>query len=108
MAQITGLQEMQRTLKAIEGKIKSLENLNLFLQSQNPTNEYTVGFAKTKATLFCDKKETVDALVKAYKDKIVAEIETLAKDYSITLDETDRKIMHELFVPNKKNPVLSE
>ena len=99
MAQIIGLKEKQEALAEIQSKIRSLETLNKFLQAENPSHEYVVSFAKTKAPIFCEEKETIDALVKAYKEKVVEEINKKSAEFSICLDEEDNKIMNELFVP---------
>lgn len=97
MAQITGLLEKQRALKDIQGMIKSLEPLNQFLSTPNPSNEYSISFGKTKAPIYCETKETIDNLVKAKKALIVNEIKGLAEAHSITLDDEDLKIMNELY-----------
>lgn len=101
MAQITGLKEKQEALKEINAKLKSLEPLNLFLKTPNESNEYAVSFAAVKASIYCDNKETIDGFVKAYKEKIVKEINELSEKYFITLDVEDLQIMNELYIPSK-------
>lgn len=108
MAQITGLKERQTALINIESKLKALETLNLFLQTNNPTNEYVIKFDKIKVSLFNENKKDIDALVSASKDKIVHEIHELSEKYSITLDEEDTKIINELHVSTRKLNKLSK
>lgn len=109
MAQITGLLEKQRALSDIERKIKSLEPLNRFLQSENPDNEYAISFGNIKKTpLLCKDKNILNELVQAYKEPIVKEINELATAYSITLDEDDLKAMNETYVPVKQKSAAAE
>lgn len=107
MAQITGLLEMQKALKDIQAKIRSLEPLNTFLKSENNSNEYTISFQGAKAAAYCEDKELVNKLVLAQKSMIVNEINSLAEKYSITLEEEDKKIMEDLYVPGRKGAVKS-
>lgn len=100
MAQITGLHERQLALKDIQDMLKSLETLNLFLLTPNPSKEYTIRFDKIKVSILCESKETIDAFVMEQKAVIVEKINATATAHSIALDEEDLKIMKELYVTN--------
>lgn len=103
MAKITGLKERQLALTSIESKLRSLETLNLFLLTDNPTGEYVIKFDKIKATISCDDKIKVNALVEAYKQTIAKDIHELAEKHLIELDQEDTKIINELYVPDRKS-----
>ena len=89
MAQIIGLREKQAALTEINHKIKSLEPVNKFLESENPDGIYTLSHNKLKTPILCKDSNTIKALVLAYKKELVNEIRAMAEKYSIEFNEDD-------------------
>lgn len=108
MAKITGLKERQLALAEIESKLRSLENLNLFLQTDNPSGEYSIKFDKIRTFILCEDKTQVNNLVLSYKQIIAKTIYELAEKHSIELDQEDIKVIDELYVPDRKIAKVSK
>ena len=108
MAKITGLKERQLALSEIEAKLRLLENINLFLQTENTTGEYNIKFDKIRTCIVCEDKTQVNNLVASYKNTIAKAITDLAEQYSIELDQEDIKLINEIYVPDRKSTKISK
>lgn len=94
MAQIIGLKEKQLALAEINGKLNSLKQINEFLTANNPSGKYTISFDnKHRISLFCHDGEAINAIVRAYKEQLVAEIRAEAQKYSIGFEDEDEALM---------------
>lgn len=101
MAEIAGFKEMQEKLQEVKEKIRVIESLNDFLAQENHSNDYIISFGKTKVTVCCEDKNSINQIVINYKNRIVGEVREIAQRYSILLDEEDNKILDELFIRKK-------
>ena len=96
MPQIIGADEQRAALHTISAALKKVEVMNIFLNTENPTGEYTISFKNAEgktisAPAISTAKADVDILIQNYKDSIVHEMTQLAEKNRIWLDEQDKR-----------------
>lgn len=91
MAQIRNLDEQKKALQSIKNLIKSIRTVNTFLSAAAPEDGlYDIAIGGShKTKMFLEDKQSIDELVRRYKQTLVSEIQQLTKEYDIILDEDD-------------------
>ena len=98
MAKIIGLEKQKKALKEISTVIKEINSANEFLNTSNPTGEYTISFIpeagkKVAVDITVSNKETIDQLVHAYKAMVRDHVTNLAAEHYISLDDQEKAIL---------------
>lgn len=108
MPQIIGAAEQRAALHKISAALKKVEGMNVFLDAENPTGEYTISFKNAEgktisAPAISTDKADVNSLIQNYKDSIVREMTQLAEKNRIWLDEQDKRTFG-MHVPDEEVP----
>lgn len=97
MPKIIGQAEQLAAVKSIKNSLKEMENTNKFLESSNPTGEYTISFKNAAGQMIsigilAHDKQMIDQLALAYKKQVAADVMELAANNRIELDDDEKKI----------------
>lgn len=97
MPKIIGQAEQLAAMKSITRSLKEMETTNKFLESSNPTGEYTISFKNEAGQMIsigilAKDKGVIDDLAMAYKKQVADEVLALAAANRIELDDDEKLV----------------